>query len=186
MENDCFDEVGRMIQIQTGRAFFQGSFRNLIVGYRRQPNERNTYYREILEPGQLAGSSRLEPHYRPPKTKVELNFGLKEEHIVLHAWLKYGASQDHAVRIDIAECIDIFRTQWMVPCCQHDVGSPYKVKNARELAVEGFHPARLVAKAVDYHALVFALKGNKLEQMLACGLMKIENAIGKTDHERQR
>ncbi|KAK1853666.1 hypothetical protein CCHR01_03658 [Colletotrichum chrysophilum] len=170
MQNDCYDAFGRMINITTGRASVAGSFRNRIeekswmewnpsIGRRPRP---------IMEPSVLTGGSVIRPHYRPPKTSISMDASLRESSIEIT--LRVASDKSRSRHWEFTECIHAMLSGTVVPYCDHEFNSGYELQRDRELALEGFHIARFTNRSSD-HILILALEGNKLEQLLACGML---------------
>ncbi|KAF0326938.1 hypothetical protein GQ607_005702 [Colletotrichum asianum] len=169
MENDCYDDCGRIIGIRTGRASVSGSLRNKIVEHITLDADGAMRGREeTMAPSLLAGGSLLQPHYRPSKTRIFMGVALHETTIQLT--LQAGSANSRTKCWEFTRCLAALLSGVVVPICKHEPNSVYVSKSDREIAVEGFDMARFTERSSD-QVLVLALQGNKLEQLLACGML---------------
>ncbi|KAF5526184.1 hypothetical protein CGCA056_v002542 [Colletotrichum aenigma] len=175
MENDCYDNFGRIISIRTGRASVAGSFRNMIgENTIRDMDSIVNPMRcrgQTMAPSLLAGGTLLQPHYRPSKTKIFMDVALHETVIELELQVDVANSRNRYW--GFKRCLVALLSGVIVPSCEHGLNSAYVLKKDREVAIEGFHMARFTDRSSD-QVLVLALQGNKLEQLLACGMLMRE------------
>lgn len=176
-ENDCYDTFGRTLQIRTGRASVAGCFRNTIE--EKSLLDWDDYIntsRELTNPTLLAGGSLLRPHYRPPKTEISMEVALHETTIELK--LQVANEKSPARRWAFTECMTALLSGLVVPSCEHQHDSAYELVRDEEVALEGFNIARLREPVLN-QVLVLALQGNKLEQLVICGIL-----MQKAEEER--
>ncbi|KAH9234787.1 hypothetical protein K456DRAFT_1713641 [Colletotrichum gloeosporioides 23] len=169
MENDCFDSLGRTISIRTGRASVAGTFRNTIdENLRLDWDDYGKVRRGIMAPSLLAGGSLLQPHYRPPRTSISMHVALHET--IIELTLQVESLDSGTRRWEFTECLIALLSGTLMPSCEHGLNSAYVLQKDQELAVEGFHIGRFKERSPD-QVLILALQGNKLEQLLACGML---------------
>ncbi|KAF5510986.1 hypothetical protein CGCS363_v003439 [Colletotrichum siamense] len=173
MQNDAFDELGRMIQISGGLASVGGAFRNIII----EPAEplpefasRNVPER-LSDPSLLVGGSLLQPHHRPSLTNLIMDVSVNESSILLQLATLNDMLPRTSIGASFVESISVFLSLWAVPSCFHAKDAVYDIQDDMEVAVDGFHVARIVHQDIKAEVLVFALTGNKLEQLLTCGAL---------------
>lgn len=169
MTDECYDNLGRMIVIQSGRASVNGAFRNAIV----EAGPFNVSWdmaqtTGFPDPVSLASGTFLEPHCRPSETGISMNVALLEEAIFLR-W-KLMVDTLHTLPVSLLDCISHFCSCWSVPRCGHSTNTPYEVHGDGDVVVSGFRAAE-----PDPHfsgeIMVYALRSRKLEQVIICGLM---------------
>ncbi|EXF85759.1 hypothetical protein CFIO01_07168 [Colletotrichum fioriniae PJ7] len=82
MENECFDECGRTLRIQSGRATVAGAFRNIVVEDTRfGPDDILDHIDETADIVSLAGKTTLKPCHRPPETGITMDAFIRE-HVI--------------------------------------------------------------------------------------------------------
>ncbi|WQF82184.1 hypothetical protein CDEST_07198 [Colletotrichum destructivum] len=177
MTDECYDDLGRMIVIQSGRASVNGVFRNAIIE-RALPGIRwgvRTLKQttRCLDTVALASGTFLAPHCRPPETRISMTVNLNESVIIVR--LKLMVDPQKAVTVPFRYCISGFLTDWAVPRCQHPTNRPYELKGDGKFVASGFQVAK-TNQQISREILVYALQGRKLEQLMICGLMKEEMA----------
>ncbi|KAF4909035.1 hypothetical protein CGCF415_v006196 [Colletotrichum fructicola] len=191
MSRDCYDELGRIIEIRGGRASVAGVFRNVIMEW---GTDNGQYYAQMhalrnnIEPSVLAGGSHLEPHFRPSQTQFSMDVGVDEALFSLRLGLHTPTSQP--IYFPLTIFLVEFLSRWRIPRCEHARSDTYVSLHDGEVAVDGFNGAyRWVNLNNDgggvfdglngaYHwvnlnklpgeVLVFALKGDKLQQIFMC------------------
>ncbi|KAK1499088.1 hypothetical protein CTAM01_07009 [Colletotrichum tamarilloi] len=169
MENECFDHCGRIIRIQSGRASVAGNFRNVVVEeLPRGPNTTLNRVNETAEVVALAGRTMLKPGHRPSETEITMD-AFTQEHVIF-VQLKLRGKTSRPVAASFTLCVYQLISCWAVPKCNHEEDKPYMVENDQDVAVSGFHVASLRRRDAA-EVLVYASHGNKLEQLLVCGLM---------------
>ncbi|KAK1459804.1 hypothetical protein CMEL01_02803 [Colletotrichum melonis] len=83
MENECFDECGRTLRIQSGRASVAGAFRNIVVEDRVIDPHNVLDHIETTDFVSLAGRTTLEPCHRPPETGITIDTSIQEDAIAV-------------------------------------------------------------------------------------------------------
>ncbi|KAG7053717.1 hypothetical protein JMJ77_0000801 [Colletotrichum scovillei] len=86
MENESFDDSGRILRIQSGRASVAGAFRNIVVEgpFRFPDGVSDEVLHDINETADvvsLAGRTTLEPSHRPPETEINMDAFVQEDAI---------------------------------------------------------------------------------------------------------
>ncbi|KAF4818222.1 hypothetical protein CGCSCA5_v005330 [Colletotrichum siamense] len=180
MRNDAFDELGRTVQISGGLASVGGAFRNIII----EPAEplpelaSRDVPERISDPSLLVGGSILQPHHRPPLTNLIMDVSVNESSILLQLATSNDVLPLAPLGASFVESINVLMSFWAVPSCLHAKDAIYDVQNDLEVAVDGFHVARIVHRDIRAEVLVFALTGNKLEQLLMCGALSKTLPLG--------
>lgn len=180
--NDAFDDLGRMIQISSGRISVEGEFRHVIrdnsvypMGNRRMDNSERRFrmvnLARSLSPSSLAGGCVLGPHYRPTGLLLEMNVTVQERSIHVQPKISNDMMPVRLSYAGFMESIEVFLSRWAVPSCQHAKDAPYETQKDLEVAVDGFHMIGNLDE-IQADVLVLALTGNKLQQLLACGAMR--------------
>ncbi|KAK0368812.1 hypothetical protein CLIM01_13833 [Colletotrichum limetticola] len=171
MENECFDECGRTLRIQSGRASVAGAFRNMVVEDLVTNPQTVLDHKETDDFVSLAGKTTLEPCRRPPETGITMDASIQENAIVLR--LNLAGKMPRPVTTSLTQCVYTLMAYWAVPKCNHEKDGPYTLEHDQDVVVSGFHVAFLPQRDAA-EVLVYALRGNTLEQLLLCGLMKWE------------
>ncbi|KAK1544597.1 hypothetical protein CPAR01_02099 [Colletotrichum paranaense] len=168
MENECFDECGRTLRIQSGRASVAGAFRNIVVEDTVIDPHNVLGHNETTDFVSLAGRTTLEPCHRPPETGITIDASIQENAIAVR--LNLAGKAPRPVTASLAYCVYTLMTYWAVPKCNHEKDGPYTLEHDQDVVVSGFHVAFLPQRDAA-EVLVYALTGNTLEQLLICGLM---------------
>ncbi|KAF4840898.1 hypothetical protein CGCSCA4_v009864 [Colletotrichum siamense] len=171
MSRDCYDELGRMIEIRNGRASVAGMFRSVLVEW---GTDNGHYYdqmhalRDNMEPSILAGGSHLGPHFRPSQTQFFMDASVDEALFSLRLRLHTPTSQ--TLYFPLTIFLVEFLSTWRIPRCEHARSDTYECQHDGEVAVDGFNGAyRWVnLNKPPSEVLVFALKGDKLQQIFMC------------------
>ncbi|KXH40078.1 hypothetical protein CSIM01_09933 [Colletotrichum simmondsii] len=172
MEHECFDHYGRYMRIQSGRASVAGTFRNVIVeDTLRRPDRILDQIDETVDVVSLAKKTTIEPCYRPPETGITMGAFVREE--VISIQLNLSRKTSRPVAVSFMPCMYRLMSSWAAPKCNHEKDRPYTLENDQDVAVSGFHVASLRPREAA-EVLVYALRGNTLEQLLVCGLMQGE------------
>ncbi|KAF3810857.1 hypothetical protein GCG54_00003034, partial [Colletotrichum gloeosporioides] len=191
MSRDCYDELGRMIEIRNGRASVAGLFRNVIMEWATDNGQYHAQMhalRDNIKPSVLAGGSHLGPHFRPSQTQFFMDASVDEALFSLRLGLHTPTSQP--IYFPLTIFLVEFLRRWKIPRCEHAKFDNYESQYDGEVAVDGFNGAhRWVDLNNDgsgvfdglngaYHwanlkklpgeVLVFALKGDKLQQIFMC------------------
>lgn len=175
MQHDSFDDFGRTITITSGRAYVDGCLRHIIL------EDKHTDSREIEVAAQticpnplsagafaLAAGSFVKPHYQPSDMKVYLYATASEDMILVR--FSVGRLVSESIKISLLHSIEAFLTFWRMPTCQHDKQTPFKVTDGMELKLVGFHLRHELGLSEAGDLTLIALHGNKLHQLLTCGL----------------
>ncbi|KXH62579.1 hypothetical protein CNYM01_02782 [Colletotrichum nymphaeae SA-01] len=172
IENECFDECGRILRIQSGRASVAGAFRNIVVEDTFSvPYDTLHRINETADVASLAGRTTLEPNHRPPETKITMDAVLQEGTISVQ--LNLAGQTSRLVAASFTRCVRDLMSFWAVPKCNHEKDRPYTLEHDQDVVICGFHVASLPQRDAA-EVLVYALRANTLEQLLVCGLMQRE------------
>lgn len=167
LQEDCYDESGRLLTLMSGRASVDGAMRCLIVEYIR--NDYAPFFwdqgYDALDSGVsvLAAGSYLESHYAPSRYPIGMRASVREHHILIYTTISLDNS--HTYKTLIAKSIRDFVTRVHVPkTCQHSRKRPYQVRNTEApFVVSPFTVAQVSSRTpIEF----MALKGNKLEQLI--------------------
>ncbi|KAK1468168.1 hypothetical protein CCUS01_06670 [Colletotrichum cuscutae] len=136
MENECFDECGRTLRIQSGRASVAGAFRNIVVEDTfAYPHNTLHQINEIADVVSLAGGTTLEPCHRPPETSITMDAFIREDVIAVR--LNLAGKTSRPVVASFAFCVRMLMALWTVPKCNHEKDGPYTLEHDRDVVIGG-------------------------------------------------
>lgn len=163
MQDDCYDDIGRFLSLHSGRVSFNGVLRPMIFqteGFLDRP---------IKQPSgsPLAIGSSVAPHYTPSDIKVRCTTSIAENAIIVDTEVGTGDTYMKVLMERGMHCL-LFGVE--APECDHHPDTPYEVQHGHDVSLSGF-----VSDAVHHlpgmNKAIFALRGNKLEQLLVCSAM---------------
>ncbi|KAI3532283.1 hypothetical protein CSPX01_13595 [Colletotrichum filicis] len=131
MENECFDECGRTLRIQSGRASVAGAFRNIVVEDRVTDPHNVLDHNETTDFVSLAGRTTLEPCHRPPETGITIDTSIQEDAIAVR--LNLAGKTPRPVAASLAHCVYTLMTYWAVPKCSHEKDGPYTLEHDQDV-----------------------------------------------------
>lgn len=160
LEKDCFDEIGRFLTLQSGRPSLNGVLRSMIL----QTESTGFLERPVQQPSgtALAAGSPLKPHYAPSEINVRFLTRIAENAIIVDTEIGTGSSYK---KVLMEEGMHRLLFGVKAPECAHDPNTPYQVAEGEALSVSGF-VSDSVSHLPGMKKAVFALQGNKLEQLL--------------------
>lgn len=162
MQKDCYDEVGRFLSLQSGKASFNGVVRPMIL----QTEGTSFFERPVQQPSgtSIATGSSLEPHYSPSAINVRFATRIAENAIIVDTEIGSGTAYK---KVLMEEGMHRLLFKVAAPDCSHGPDAPYQIPQGQEMSLSGF-----VSDAISHlpgmNRTVFALRGNKLEQLLVC------------------
>ncbi|KAI4860475.1 hypothetical protein F4820DRAFT_436731 [Hypoxylon rubiginosum] len=164
LRNDCYDVQGRFLSLSPGRASVTGVLRPVLIESRGELYHDGHEDSTLLSPG-----STLEPHYIPSNTHIFLDVVLNEDAIVVQ--FAVGLNKSSIQGIAVTQCIMVMQKQ-VIECCSHDPGARFQVEKEHGITEVGGFGSVALRSSYDYRedrrrAHLFALHGNKLEQVIA-------------------
>ncbi|CAJ2511732.1 Uu.00g073570.m01.CDS01 [Anthostomella pinea] len=164
LKEDCDDSQGRVISLSPGRASVSGAIQGSFI----------------------------ESHYRPGSLKTYMDVGLRVQEIWVST--RIGPEPSMTSSVSLKRCIAyLLSCVRFTPACPHSVDQPYRVRSAqRQLRLAPFSDIEYDddddddddgdgdgdgdgdrdGDGDDHHMrdlILFALKGQKLEQIIQCG-----------------
>jgi len=199
LSDEAFDNYGRMLTITSGRATVDGLFRNYLLERMVDPSIPKEDPPPLLAPGSF-----IEPHYYPGRLQVWIETGVVEEGVIVGTFVGHG---QETTGISLSMCAAEMK-RVVVTRCEHSKTRPYRVphschqpNNTNQPLPHWILPFGYVytyGTSWLYHSLgivIFPLKGNRLHQLIQCGLLRRERrsvtlqinsciacALRKTDH----
>ncbi|KAI8959620.1 hypothetical protein F5Y11DRAFT_332385 [Daldinia sp. FL1419] len=166
LSHDCYDDQNRFLSLLPGRASIAGTFRPIITSDKiRSP----LYSYDLSGPATalLAPGFTLAPHYVPSGLKASIQISLEEKKIVVA--VQVDAPRSRSITVSLGKCLEVVMSGLMF-YCQHDPKSEYRVIENQNLVVSGFCQHTNGLQEDQDATRIFALHGNKLEQILVVGL----------------
>ncbi|KAI0518587.1 hypothetical protein F5B22DRAFT_72521 [Xylaria bambusicola] len=175
LQEDCYDDSGRILMLSPGRVSVNGTMRGLIT--ERVPkwdSDQPTawpapYDRDVRERSDdkfsvLAAGSYIESHYAPSRYHVVMHAFLAEHDIFIHTSITLDAS--HTYLALISRAVHNLLTIVHVPrACHHPIGKPYQVLESVDLVVS---PFAVIRQDFD-STMLMTIKDNKFEQLMQIG-----------------
>ncbi|KAI0885889.1 uncharacterized protein GGS22DRAFT_135585 [Annulohypoxylon maeteangense] len=165
MQNDCYDNQGRFISLWPGTASINGVARSSIVED-DAGNWVQAFPQFPTPTSSIASGLLLEPHYCPSDKKIHMSVSLDEDYILVYFTI--GPRELITQAFSFTFCISCF-IKLSSPHCSHDPKEGYRVEEDQCVAVVGFDRRSCPYVFGSGHTKIFALHGNKLEQIVTAG-----------------
>ncbi|XXH04215.1 hypothetical protein Hte_010629 [Hypoxylon texense] len=168
MSNDCYDPQGRFLSLSSGRASTDGMLRSLLLETQSGgfPNVARIFSDTSTS---LNSGFILQPHFIPSSTNIYMQVSLDEEAIRIC----FTVEAENSLTQDI--CITNYIKNMLQHSnrhCNHGTDSKFQVELGYTLAVVGFTPFLPNEEPGEDTVRVFALHGNKLQQIVTVGRLK--------------
>ncbi|KAI1452841.1 hypothetical protein F4805DRAFT_446026 [Annulohypoxylon moriforme] len=169
MQDDCYDNQGRLISLWSGRASVNGATRRTITEMEKCLPIKAT---PGFPTSSVASGSFLEPHYCPSNMEIYVDVFLDEETILMR--FAVGSERLLAQTFSSATCLNTLALSLNFRC-SHDPKEKYKVESHQKVVIIGFYfPSNSYLNWSDDTNVtnVFALRGNKFEQIVMAGYLE--------------
>ncbi|ROV91434.1 hypothetical protein VSDG_07140 [Cytospora chrysosperma] len=183
MQHDAYDALGRIITITSGRVSVDGLLRNVILENLDNTPVRPSTARRITCPNPLATGAFalavghfIEPHYQPSDINVFLHATASENAILVR--FSVGRLVSKSIEVSLLRSIQAFLAVWRMPECRDDTHTPVKVQRDMNMKIVGFHLEHELSLSKSDGLTLIALHGNKLHQLLTCGLYSTRSWVG--------
>ncbi|KAI1466169.1 uncharacterized protein F4812DRAFT_436166 [Daldinia caldariorum] len=167
LSHDCYDDQNRFLSLLPGRASLEGIYRSEISSNR--PDFSNFISRPTVTTS-LAPGFVLIPHHIPSAFNISMDMTLGEKEIFVAV---QADCKDYHITIPLGIFLNPAMTTVRF-CCSHDPKSEVRIEKGQQLAIAGFDACMAFPEVTPSggSTTVIALHGNKLEQLLAIGILR--------------